>query len=213
MSRFALTVLGAIAAFPVAAATLDVQARDASGAPLADVAVYAMPASGPVEARTTAARVGEVEQVDREFVPYVTVVQTGTAVAFPNRDPILHHVYSFSPAKPFEFKLYSGKSPREIVFDRPGVVTLGCNIHDWMVGYIVVVSTPHFGRTDAEGRARIADLPAGRYTLHAWHPRQRAQVAAQEVAVGAQAPSEASFVIDAAPRKVRYKPPLDRLKY
>jgi plastocyanin len=213
MSRFALTVLGAMAALPAVAATLDVHAHDAAGAPLADVAIYAMPASGPVEARSASARLQEVQQVDREFVPYVTVVQTGTSVAFPNRDPILHHVYSFSPAKPFEIKLYSGKSPREITFDRAGVVTLGCNIHDWMVGYIVVVSTPFFGRTDSEGRARIADLPAGRYAVHAWHPRQRTQVAAQEVSLEAQSTAAPAFSIDASPRKVRYKPPLDRLKY
>jgi len=213
MSRLALTLIGVIAALPAAAATLDVHARDAAGAPLGDVAIYAMPASGPLEARAASTRLGEVEQVDREFVPYVTVVQTGTSVAFPNRDPILHHVYSFSPAKPFEIKLYSGKSPREITFDRAGVVTLGCNIHDWMVGYIVVVSTPFFGRTDGDGRARIAELPAGRYTVHAWHPRQRAQVAAQEVNVDAQSTVTPAFAIDAAPRKVRYKPPLDRLKY
>jgi hypothetical protein len=93
------------------------------------------------------------------------------------------------------------------------VVTLGCNIHDWMVGYIVVVSTPFFARTDSEGRARIADLPAGRYAVHAWHPRQRTQVPPQEVSLDAQSTAAPAFSIDAAPRKVRYKPPLDRLKY
>jgi len=100
MSRLALSLLGALA-FPAAAATLDVRVHDAAGLPLADAAVYAMPKGGPQEARPGSSRMGEVEQVDREFVPYVTIVQTGTAVAFPNRDPILHHVYSFSPAKPF----------------------------------------------------------------------------------------------------------------
>lgn len=211
MSRLALFLLGALA-LPAAAATLELRVHDAAGMPLADAAVYAMPRSGALEARPGSSRLGEVAQIDREFVPYVTVVQTGTAVAFPNRDPILHHVYSFSPAKSFEIKLYSGKSPREIVFDRPGVVTLGCNIHDWMVGYVVVVSTPFFARTDVDGRARI-DLPAGAYTVHAWHPRQRAQAGAQELGVEAQGAATQAFVIDAAPRKVRYKPPLDRLKY
>jgi plastocyanin len=209
MSRFALSIAGVLAALSVHAASLDAQVRDASGAPLADAVVYAMPASGPSEARGTHS--AEIEQIDREFVPYVTVVQTGTAVAFPNRDPILHHVYSFSPAKSFEIKLYSGKSPREIVFDKPGVVTLGCNIHDWMVGFVLVVSTPYFARSDSAGHARIAELPAGRYELHAWHPRERSSVAPQSIALeGAASPA---FVIDAAPRRPRYKPPLDRLKY
>jgi hypothetical protein len=109
-------------------------------------------------------------------VPYVTVIQTGTTVTFPNRDPILHHVYSFSPAKPFEIKLYTGKSPVEVVFDKPGVVTLGCNIHDWMIGYIAVVPTPWFAKTDAAGTAIIRDLPPGAYDIQAWHPHQRGTI-------------------------------------
>jgi plastocyanin len=178
---------------------------------VADAVVYAMPAAGPLEARP--GRNAQIEQIDREFVPYVSVVQTGTSVAFPNRDPIMHHVYSFSPAKSFEIKLYSGKSPVEITFDKPGVVTLGCNIHDWMVGHVFVVSTPWFAKTDSKGLARMHDLPAGRYEIHAWHPRQRAEAAAQAVALDAQAALSADFTIDAAPRKVKFKPPLDRLRY
>ena len=88
--------------------------------------------------------------MEREFVPFVTVVQTGTVVTFPNRDPILHHVYSFSPAKQFEIKLYTGKSPTEIVFDKAGVVTLGCNIHDHMIAYVYVSDSPWTAMT---GRA------------------------------------------------------------
>jgi plastocyanin len=211
MSRITLSLLAVLCALPACAASIDAQVRDAAGAPLADAVVYAVPASGPVEARS--GRTAQVEQIDREFVPYVTAVQTGTSVAFPNRDPILHHVYSFSPAKPFEIKLYSGKAPREIVFDKPGVVTLGCNIHDWMVGYIFVVSTPWFARTDNSGHARLADMPAGRYELRAWHPRQRAQVAMQAVTLEASSDLAPAFAIDAAPLKPRYKPPLDRLRY
>jgi plastocyanin len=192
------------------AATLEVRVRDASGAPVPDAAVYAVPASGPVDARN--ARAVSIEQVDREFVPYVTVVQAGTPVSFPNRDPIQHHVYSFSPAKPFEIKLYTGNSP-EILLDRPGLVTLGCNIHDWMIAYIVVVPTPHFGRTDAAGAARLRDLPAGAYELRAVHPNQRAPAPAQNPALEAAAAATASFVLDVAPRKPRYKPPMDRARY
>ena len=116
-----------------------------------------MPAAGAPDAR---GKLAAIAQVDREFVPYMTVLQTGTTVTFPNRDPIQHHVYSFSPAKSFEIKLYSGKSPSEILFDKPGVVTLGCNIHDWMIGYMLVVSTPYFAKTDAGGIARLRDVPA-----------------------------------------------------
>lgn len=185
--------------------------RDAAGAPLADAVVYAMPATGPAEAK--GARTAAVEQVDREFVPYVSVIQTGTAVTFPNRDAILHHVYSFSPAKPFEIKLYQGRSPVEIAFDRPGVVTLGCNIHDWMIGYILVVSTPHFAKTGAGGLAQLRDLPGGAYELRAWHPRQRAGALAQEARLEADSEARAAFAIDVAARRAKYKPPLDRLRY
>lgn len=192
------------------AGSLDVAVRDASGRPVADAAVYAVPASGAAEAR---GRTFEIEQVDREFIPFVTVVQVGTTVAFPNRDPIMHHVYSFSPAKPFEIKLYTGKSPTEIVFDKPGIVTLGCNIHDWMIGYVAVVPTPHFARTDALGTARLRDLPSGAYDVHSWHPQQRAAAAVQRVTLDAGSSETLAMRIDASPRKPKYKPPLDRLKY
>ena len=210
MSRSALCLLAAAPAIATAA-TLEVAVRDPAGAPVADAAVYAMPASGPVEVKGT--RLVEIEQVDREFMPYVTVIQTGTAVGFPNRDPMLHHVYSFSQPKSFEIKLYTGKSPTEVLFDRPGVVTLGCNIHDWMIGYVVVVSTPYFAKSDAKGVARLRDLPAGAYELRAWHPQQRAAAPDQPQALAATAAVRAAFTIDVAPRKAKYKPPFERLRY
>jgi plastocyanin len=210
MSRLAL-LAAVLSTCHAGAATLEIQVRDASGAPVADAAVYAVPASGPMDARS--ARTVSIEQIDREFIPFVTVLQTGTPVAFPNRDPILHHVYSFSPAKPFEIKLYTGNSP-EVVFDKPGVVTLGCNIHDWMIAYIVVVPTPHYGRTDAAGAARLRDLPAGAYEVRAYHPNQRGAAQPQSAALDSPAAnSRLTFAVDTTPRKARYKPPLDRAKY
>jgi len=210
MSRLALALGLALAANATRAASIEVQVRDAAGNPLGDSAIYAVPASGGTEARNGRAA---IEQVDREFVPYVTAIQVGTTVTFPNRDPILHHVYSFSPAKPFEIKLYTGKSPSEVVFDKSGVVTLGCNIHDWMVGYVVIVPTPHFGKTDATGNVRLRDLPAGAYEVRAWHPQQRAAAQAQSLVLDATGTARTSFEIDSPSRKPRFKPPLDRLKY
>ena len=192
------------------AATLEVRVRDAAGAPVPEAAVYAVPAAGPADARN--ARAVSIEQKEREFIPHVTIVQVGTPISFPNHDPIQHHVYSFSPAKSFEIKLYSGNSP-EIVMDKPGIVTLGCNIHDWMIAYIVVVPTPHFGRTDASGIARLRDLPAGTYELRAVHPNQRTAAPAQNPTLDASAAEKATFVVDTIPRKPRYKPPLDRARY
>ena len=214
MSRLvaAVSSMLAIAAMPTCfAASLQAQVKDAAGKPLADAVVYAIP--GAVhEGRQVKAPVA-VEQFDREFVPFVSVVQVGTVVTFPNRDPILHHVYSFSPAKPFEIKLYTGKSPVEVLFDKAGVVTLGCNIHDWMIGYILVVPTAHFAKVDAQGIARLRDLPPGAYDIHAWHPQQRAMLAPQRVTLDASSSPSMDFAIDAPPRKHKYKPPLDRLKY
>jgi len=112
---------------------------------------------------------GVVDQRNTQFVPRVSVVTVGTPVSFPNSDNVRHQVYSFSPAKRFELPLYSGKPAAPVVFATPGVVELGCNIHDWMLAYVVVVDTPYHAITDARGQARI-QAPAGTYTLRVWHP-------------------------------------------
>lgn len=115
-----------------------------------------------------------LDQRDSTFVPGVLPVAAGTRVSFPNSDDTLHHVYSFSPAKRFDLPLYSGRQAEPVLFDTPGVVVLGCNIHDWMVAHVVVLDTPHFGRTDKAGRVRL-QAPAGDYRLRVWHARQRDQ--------------------------------------
>ena len=84
-----------------------------------------------------------VDQINLEFVPHVKPVVVGSPVYFPNKDDVRHHVYSFSPAKRFELPLYSGTPAAPVVFDRPGIVAIGCNIHDWMLGYIYVAETPY----------------------------------------------------------------------
>jgi hypothetical protein len=116
----------------------------------------------------------------------MTAVQVGTAVSFPNSDNIRHHVYSFSPAKKFELPLYSGVPAEPVVFDKVGFVTLGCNIHDWMIAYVAVLPTPHFQVTRQDGRAVLKDLPAGQYTVQVWHPALKGQpeALAQRVDVG-----------------------------
>jgi hypothetical protein len=103
----------------------------------------------------------------------VSAVRVGTAVRFPNQDNIRHHVYSFSPAKKFELPLYKGSEAAPVVFDRPGLVVLGCNIHDWMVGYLYVLETPWFGRTDAEGRVVLSGIPETPLEIAALHPRAK----------------------------------------
>src|SRR5215470_12151017 len=161
----ALAVLGTVALLlgpvPAVGNSISVAVRDSAGAPVVDAVVYASPVAGVAQGRPP--RNAVIEQLDRDFIPFVTVVQVGTAISFPNRDPLKHQIYSFSPAKLFEIKLYSGKTPPPIVFDKPGVVALGCNIHDWMEAYILVVDTPYYAVTDARGVARIAGLRGGDY--------------------------------------------------
>ena len=177
MNNFAPFRLTAVLALGLAAACahaagVTVQASNARGAPLANAVVYAVPANGKAPALEPGKKT-IIDQIDREFVPLVSVIQTGTAVSFPNKDDVEHAVYSFSPPKRFEIKLYSGVPARPVVFDKPGMVTLGCNIHDSMVAYVLIVDTPWFGKTDKAGRVAIDNLPVGSYRIVAWHPQQR----------------------------------------
>ena len=208
----AVMAVAALAAAPGWSASLTAKVSDASGNPMADAVIYALPKSGTgIPARIP--RPMAIEQKEREFVPYVTPVQTGTTVNFPNRDPLLHHVYSFSPAKSFEIKLYSGDAPRGILFDRPGTVTLGCNIHDWMIGYIHVVETPYFAKTGNDGKARISDIVAGDFEIRVWHPTQRTETMQKPIKLDGRTSTEVEFTLDAIPRKKRFKPPLDAVRY
>jgi hypothetical protein len=168
----ALVVLGAWSgsSSSVRAGDLEVAVRDHQGRPVEDAVVSAIPQARPPSPPARPGR-ESVDQVNREFVPHVKPVVVGTPVYFPNKDDIRHHVYSFSPAKTFELPLYVGTPADPVLFDRAGVVTIGCNIHDWMIGYIYVVETPYFERTSASGRVRLTGLPAGRYTVRLWHPR------------------------------------------
>lgn len=169
--RWALAVLAAalaVEAPPAAGATLDVRVLGRDGRPLADSAVFLE--SREARAAVKPAQGVEIAQADKRFAQRVTVVPTHTSVQFPNRDKVRHHVYSFSPAKTFEIKLYAGTPANPVVFDRSGIAVLGCNIHDQMVAWVVVVDTPYHGRTDSTGRVRLADVPPGEYRLRTWHP-------------------------------------------
>lgn len=203
----ALGLLGTLASST--AATVDAIVRNPSGTPVEDAAVVLEPVTGGTP---KARRTVTIEQRDREFIPYLTIVETGTLVEFPNRDPFKHHIYSFSPAKVFEIKLYAGKPVLPVLFDKPGEIALGCNIHDWMEAYVLVVNTPHFGKTGADGRTRLRDVPAGSYRLRIWHPREKAVTPLREVEVGSTA-LKLDLVADPAPRVAKPKPPVDADHY
>jgi len=160
-----LALLGASAAF---ASEISAWVKDDAGAPVTDAVVIAV-SEAPVKLPTP--RLESVVQEMKEFKPFVKAVLVGTPIEFPNRDDVLHHVYSFSPARTFELKVYAGTPPGPVVFDKPGPVALGCNIHDWMLAYVYVSESPYFGVTDADGRVHLANLPAGRYSVRVWHYR------------------------------------------
>lgn len=163
----------ALALSPLAAAAVPVtvQLHGPNGQPLAGAAV-AIEVKGRTGKTTTAK--AEMGQRDRQFTPQLLIVQTGTSVSFPNFDTVRHHVYSISPIKVIDIKLYSGTPAEPVVFDKPGVAALGCNIHDRMTANIVVVDTPLFARTDAKGQATF-DLPPGEHAVKAWHAGQKSQ--------------------------------------
>lgn len=112
-----------------------------------------------------------MNQRDKAFIPNVLPVHVGTRVTFPNQDDTQHHVFSFSRPKQFEMRLNAGSIGEGILFDVPGIVTVGCNIHDNMVGHIYVSSTPLFAASDEQGLAQFSDLAPGTYTLKLWHQR------------------------------------------
>lgn len=162
-------VLSLLLAHSAAATSIEIQILDSNNTPLANAAVWL---TAP-ELSSAAAKVSyEMTQKDKAFAPHILMIPAGSQVAFPNLDPILHHVYSFSAAKSFELKLYKDE-PKQVLFERSGIVELGCNIHDWMLGYIVVVPSNVFALSDSNGRADIP-LPQQDLTqlrMHVWHER------------------------------------------
>jgi plastocyanin len=149
------------------AAPVEVRVTDTAGKPLRGAVVF-------LESREAHEQVKslqgiDIAQAERQFVPTVSVVTVGTSVNFPNRDTVRHHVYSFSPVKRFEIKLYVGTPAAPVVFDQPGIAVLGCNIHDQMAAWVVIVDTPWFGRSGADGRWSSAQVPPGQYRLRTWH--------------------------------------------
>ena len=153
---------------PAYAAQLHALVLGQDGKPLPNTVVVVMPEDGQLPAAKRTVEI--VDQIDKEFVPYVKPVRAGSYVQFPNKDNIRHHVYSFSAPKKFELPLYSGTPSQPVLFDKPGIVKLGCNIHDWMLGYVYVTETPYFGKTGADGRVDLDQLPPGPYLARVWHP-------------------------------------------
>jgi plastocyanin len=164
-----ITLVALAGSFSCEAADISVMIVDRDGRGVGEVVVAAMPAAaipGPAPDPKPAV----MDQRNLGFVPRVLAVAIGTSVEFPNNDAVSHQVYSFSPTKRFQLPLYKGQPHPPIIFDKPGLVVIGCNIHDAMVGYIYVTDAPYFGITEAAGGLTLKDLPKGDYRIAIWGP-------------------------------------------
>jgi plastocyanin len=184
-----------LSAGQASAAPLSVRVVDAKGQPVRDAVVTFRAAGGT--SRPAASGNYSVSQKDMQFHPFVLVVPVGAKVSFPNLDPTRHHVYSFSPAKKFELKLFARDQSRSVTFDKPGVVALGCNIHDAMTAFIYVSDAQYTAKTGANGVAQFANAPAGKIAV--WHPYLRAKGNVVERQVAANDRSESFTVALRAP--------------
>jgi plastocyanin len=191
-ARIALAVMALLAVQIAHAELLRVTVRDPAGALLPNAVVVAVPIDAAIPAARPSVEI--VDQIDKEFVPYVKVVRAGASVQFPNKDNVRHHVYSFSPARKFELPLYRGTPSQPVLFDKPGIVKLGCNIHDWMIAYVYVAESPYFGKTRKDGVVEL-ELPAGRYQVRVWHPRMS----------GTEAETARALAVDAATASAEWK--------
>jgi len=174
-------LLGVLCAPAALAGMVTVNVATRSGAAAADAVIVLDPLDATPPMHREAAI---IDQINKRFAPRVSVVRTGTTITFPNSDRIRHQVYSFSPAKTFSLKLYAGSPNTPVIFDHPGLVVLGCNIHDSMLAFVAVVDSPYFAKTTDAGTVSL-NLPAGRYRLLAWHPNAVTAVPPREITVAA----------------------------
>ena len=202
-----LTILGTAAlvgglASSAAARTVSGQVLGQDGKPVANAVVFVQEPAAlqPVAASSPAI----MDQFNKTFVPEMLPIAVGTQVRFPNRDQIRHHVYSFSRPKRFELPLYKGEDAPPVLFDKPGVVKIGCNIHDWMSAVILVVPNDRFAVTKEDGTFSLPALDAGTYTIAAWHAqsRDKTEDVAQRVEISASDP-QLTFKLSLAPVRAR----------
>jgi plastocyanin len=166
-SIFAIAAL--VLSMTAQARDITVTVKDAAGHPVPDAVVTLdAPGRAPPPGHFT------VSQKNTMFAPFVLVVPVGSTVDFTNLDPFRHHVYSFSPAKKFELKLFGKGEKRSVTFDKPGTVALGCNIHDTMQAFIQVVDTAFAAKTGKDGRVVMHGAPGAAAKLTVWHPHLRA---------------------------------------
>jgi plastocyanin len=174
-----VAVLGLCLTYSAWSGVVSVTAKTTAGQPAVDTVLIFDPLDGSAPPGPGPA---VIDQIDKHFKPTVSVIRTGSTVELPNSDSIRHEVYSVSPPHPFKIKLYASSHQEQVTFDKPGLLVLGCNIHDSMVAFIVVVDTPYFAKVLDTGTTHL-NLPAGHYRLRVWHPKLRNPVASREITV------------------------------
>jgi len=187
---FALTILSVT--FLSQSKQISVSVVTQQNVQVGNVVVYLTPKNPNQSAISK--KIDIMDQVNTQFLPHILAIQKNSKVRFPNSDSIKHHVYSFSQAKTFELQLYKEIQADPLLFSDLGVVELGCNIHDWMLGYIFVVDTPYFGKTDSQGKLSL-DLPDGKYQLDVWHPRIQDKFSSLSKQVTLPAESEIEIIL------------------
>lgn len=146
--------------------------KSKTGKALIDMVVYLEPLDGQILEKSLKEVV--VGQFGKSFSPYLSISQINSPVNFVNKDDITHHIYSAGNENKFSFKIRAGKTNSSIKFEHASEVAMGCNIHDWMSGYLLVVNTPYFDKTDEQGRASFNIKKQGKYKVVVWHPQMQA---------------------------------------
>lgn len=201
----------------VSAQEISLHLYDTNGSPIQD-AVVELLSDTAVDSTSTGMREAQIDQMDKEFVPTVTTIVAGGSASFPNSDDILHHVYSFSSAKTFDTPLYGSDADNQYreMFNVPGVVEIGCNIHDWMLAYIYVGESELMAISNDVGIAQLTDIPSGQYRLRVWHSRLDAPQNSVEqdilIEVGRVAELELTLEL-VRDRRVRRAPSANRKRY
>ena len=204
MPKLVLALIAACLAGPAFAADVTVEVRNSAGQPVRDAVVMIRPNGGVAPGTPMKASWPLImAQQNVQFAPYVLIAPVGSVVSFPNKDKVRHHVYSFSTPKKFELKLYGKDESRTITFDKPGAVSLGCNIHDSMIAYIYVSDTPFAAKSGADGLAVVRGAPAGGSTLLVWHPDIKARAAVSRALVVAGAAQRTAITVDLRPSVAR----------
>ena len=151
------------------AAELEVKVLDINSQPVTNIVVYLENEDGVLLEKT--AKAIEINQSNKSFLPYISVMQKGNLVHFNNKDDITHHIYSPLGENKFSFKILAGEKKTIEHFSTAGEIAMGCNIHDWMSGHLLIVATPYFDKTNGNGIANISVKEEGNYNLTLWHPQ------------------------------------------